>query len=475
MSFQIDWHLHRRQDATKQLALFHAIRERIVTGSSSTGEALPSTRDLARQYGLSRGTVTQVYEMLAADGYIRSESRQRTLVSYRSPTAEPVKGVDVVLSEWARRCRPHQPAERAEAKVHFYPGFTDQRIFPNREWQRSISRSLRQPSQRVLHPAGHPELRERLAAHLRYHRNIQARAENTVIVNGSTQAIALLALMLLEKGDRAIMEDPGFGGTHSAILAAGGLAIRAPVDEQGIDISTLSSIKPRARLAFVTPTHQFPTGVVLSFERRLQLLEWAERQGAIIIEDDYDSEFRRSGKPLEPLRSLSPGRVVYMGTFSRTMSLSLRLGYVVLPDSLIKPFLRAKAVFETYSTAWMEQAALADFMGSGAYERHLRRMTRIYRQRHDTLLQLFEEHLPGAFVWTASDAGLHLFGRWQYGRQRFNRFEKQCAAAGIGFTSADRFYESKSPPSALFAFAHLNPEEAAPAIERMGRILKRLQ
>lgn len=475
MSFQIDWHRHRIRYATKQLALFHAIRERILSGSSSFGEVLPSTRDLARQYGLSRGTVTLVYEMLTADGYIRSEDRQRTVVSYQAPVATPTQGANVVLSGWAQRCRPHRPSERPDTNVHFFPGFTDQRIFPHREWYRSISRSLRQTSRHVLHPAGHPDLRERLAAHLRYHRNIQATVDNTVIVNGSTQAIALIALMLLEKGDRAIMEDPGFGGTHSAILAAGGRVVRAPVDEHGIDLSALSGIERRARLAFVTPTHQFPTGVVLSFERRLQLLEWAEGQRAIIIEDDYDSEFRRSGKPLEPLRSLSPNRVVYMGTFSRTMSLSLRLGYVVLPDTLIESFLRAKAVFETYSTAWMEQAALADFMGSGAYERHLRRMTRIYRQRHDTLLQLFEEHLPGAFGWTASDAGLHLFGRWQYGRQRLNRFEKQCEAAGIGFTNADRFYESKSPPSALFAFAHLNPEEAASAIERMGRILKRLQ
>ena len=468
MAFQIDFRAHLAERKKKHSALYHALRERIASGTSAVGELLPSTRELAASYGLSRGTVTLVYEMLAADGYIELNERRSATVSYQGPRSGNSERRSLPLSEWAGRLMP-QSLSDSTSLPHFLPGLTDRRIFPEREWNRSMLKALRSTDSVSLHPAGHGDLRERIAAHLRHHRNIQATAENTVIVNGSTQAITLLCHLLLNKGDTGILEDPGFGGTKSAILATGARVFRIPVDDQGINTSLLKRSGKRARLAFVTPTHQFPTGVVLSSERRQRLVEWAEANGSIIVEDDYDSEFRRKIRPLEPLRGLAPQSVVYVGTFSRTLSLSLRLGYVTLPNALVDPFLRAKQIFESHSSAWVEQRALAEFMGAGHYERHLRRMTRIYRQRHDALLHAFRKHMPRAFEFTDSDAGLHLFGRWQHGVDKFRRFFRLCSENGPVFRDAGLYYDTGGLPSAVFSFAHIAEQESPGIVSRMAK------
>lgn len=468
MAFQIDFRAHLAERKKKHSALYHALRERIASGTSAMGEILPSTRELAASYGLSRGTVTLVYDMLAADGYIELNERRSATVSYQGPRSGNSERRSLPLSEWSRRLIP-QVLSDSTSLPHFLPGMTDRRIFPERGWNRSMLKTLRSTDTVSLHPAGHWELRDRIAAHLRHHRNIHASAENTVIVNGSTQAIALLCHLLLNKGDTGILEDPGFGGTKSAILATGARALHIPVDDQGIDTSLLKRSGKRARLAFVTPTHQFPTGVVLSSERRHRLVEWAEANDSIIVEDDYDSEFRRKIRPLEPLRALAPQSVVYVGTFSRTLSLSLRLGYVTLPDALLDPFVRAKQVFESHSSAWVEQGALARFMGGGHYEHHLRRMTRIYKQRHDALLNAFLKYMPHAFEFTDSDAGLHLFGRWQHGVHKFRKFFRLCSEKSPVFRNAGLYYDAGAPPSAVFSFAHIAEQEAPIMVQRMAK------
>jgi GntR family transcriptional regulator/MocR family aminotransferase len=213
---------------------------------------------------------------------------------------------------------------------------------------------------------------------------------------------------------------------------------------------------------------------VLSYERRRALLAWARRRDAIIIEDDYDSEFKREGLPVEPLKVMDQeARVVYTGTFSKTTYAGLRLGYVILPDSLRDSFRRARRLFESGAPSRLEQMTLALFMQSGDYERHLRRSIRVYRERHRYILHLFERHLPGAFEWSPSNAGLHVFGYWQGTKGELDRFAAQCQRRGIYWSATDAFYLRRPVASALFGYSHLRQEQMYAALRRMGRVYRR--
>jgi GntR family transcriptional regulator/MocR family aminotransferase len=250
-------------------------------------------------------------------------------------------------------------------------------------------------------------------------------------------------------------------------MAAGGKVIEAEVDHAGIKLADWD-----ARLLFVTPSRQFPTGAVLSMERRQALLQWATRRGAIIVEDDYDSEFRHHGRPIEPLKALdAQGRVVYIGTFSKTMHPDLRLGYAVVPSGLRDAFLKAKQLFEPHPTAILEQRALASFMNSGQYERHLRRMKRIYSRRYEGMFAEMTRRLSDLFEHIPSDAGLHMFVWWKGSNDTWSRFKASCRDAGIIWSDGDPNYaEHKQRPSACFGFSHLEEPEILKGIDMMRTI-----
>lgn len=443
----------------KTRPIFEALRREILAGRFSAGEKLPGSRALAQEFAVSRGTVNLVLATLAAESLIeiRPGSKARVL-HVAQPRKKAARNLPVHLSAWAKRLA---PLERRDPSVFFAPGRLADEYFPAVQWQRAVKDSHRNSgklsSSHHTSTAGFIELRKNIAAHLAYSRGLGTAAENIVIVNGSTQAIALIAQLLLDTKDRAAFEDPGFRGIRAAVHATGARGIACPLDSEGMLVPT----KP-CRLLFVTPASQFPTGIRMSHARRAGLMQFALQHNAFIVEDEYDSEFSRLPNAPQPLKLVdSDDRVIYVGSFSRTMFASLRLGYCVLPDALVEPFLRARQLYDSVPPALSDQMAMAAFMASGAYRLHIARMKKIYNERHRLLLSALQTHLGHLFAFEPSAAGLSIFGRWKRTQLQFEATARKLAANGAGWQSIDGYSAGRPPLAALFAFSHLNPQAIA--------------
>lgn len=500
MDFVIQYHRHRAEAKTETEAVYQAIREAILQGILRQGIRLPSTRELAASLSLSRGTVNQVYEMLAAEGYVEAQVGRGTYVTYgvMKPVLAPGRQhVTAPLSEWGRRIMQASPAQWVGTGVgnpnptsvatghgsarHIHPSivsFTlqgpDIDTFPMMEWKRAMYTQVREVYGEGLtdscEPAGYLPLREAIARMLGRARGIQADAADIAILHGSMQAIFLLAQLLLQPGDHALLENPGYGGTLQAVQATGAKVTAGEVDENGLIPQEWA-----AKMLFVTAGRQFPTGAVLSMARRQRLLAWAFETQAWIVEDDYDSEFRYRGKPVEPLKALdSEGRVVYVGSFSKSMPAPLRIGYVVLPPGLRSAFLQAQRLAEPHPSGLVEQQALAAFLNEGGYEKHLRRMKRIYARRRELLQAELNEKLAGRFKLFPADAGLHLFAQWQGTSEQYAQFLAACRQAGVEWTDGSAYYMSAHQSAACFGFAHLTEERIMLGVHRMQEALRRL-
>ncbi|PYI52069.1 PLP-dependent aminotransferase family protein [Paenibacillus flagellatus] len=462
----------------KYEALYHAIKDSIADGKLEYGAKLPSSRELGKLYALSRGIVSQVYDMLASEGYVESEVGRGTYVAYRRdrmPAADEGGGRECDLSAWGRRiaAEPPHPSPEPKAPIEFAIGYGDKSLFPTTAWNRALYAQVRRMGDvsdgDVFAAEGHEPLREAVGRHLRRVRGIRADASSVAIVNGSMQAIGLLTQLLVEPGAPVVVENPCYSGFLSAIAAAGGRPVAAETDEHGIVPSDWD-----AKLLFVTPSRQFPTGAVLGLERRQRLLAWAAERGAIVVEDDYDSEFRHRGRPIEPLKALDrDDRVVYVGTFTRTMMHHFRIGYAVLPARLREPFLRAKRLFEPHPASILEQRALAAFMNGGEYERHLRRLGRVYSRKFELLRGLLASELAGAFAPVPSDAGLHVFARWRGSAESYGAFRRDCFDAGVAWSDGSRYYAERPVASACFGFAHLSEADIAEGVRRMREAWER--
>ncbi|MEY9096179.1 aminotransferase class I/II-fold pyridoxal phosphate-dependent enzyme [Paenibacillus sp. RC84] len=400
-----------------------------------------------------------------AGGMKQAGNAGRT-AAHASPPARADETRSRSAASWS--ADPHTPA--GPGSVVFELSGTDSVAFPRQAWNRCLHEQVRSAAfleSPLRDPQGDYSLRSAIALHLRRSRSIDADPDCVAIVNGSMQAIALTMQLLVGPGDEVVVESPGYSGAVRAAAAAGGVPVDAPVDGQGIIPQPWN-----ARLLFVTPGRQFPTGAVLPLKRRQELLRWAKERGAVIIEDDYDTEFRYAGRPLEPLKALDrEGRVLFVGTFSRTMYAGLRLGYAVLPPSLVEPFRRAKQHYEPLTTGMMEQRALAAFMNSGAYERHLRRMQRVYGEKA-ALLRSGLTALDPAFEWMPSEAGLHIFGWWKGGAEAYRRFAAECAERGVFWRDAGQHVRCGGRPAACFGFGHLSREEIGRGIAVMTEVLR---
>ncbi|MFB9277939.1 PLP-dependent aminotransferase family protein [Cohnella cellulosilytica] len=484
---------------SKHLAMYLAIREAIGQGKLSPGEKLPSTRQLAALYGLSRGSVSLAYEMLSAEGFVQAGVGQGTFVAGTereetgtgpSPDGRESGGETVPepprLTKWGLRLQETQsaaprsdgseghydgdrPADEADV-VSFVPAGLGPDRFPWHEWKAEVAqqwRSFGASGAADGHGTeGSLALRKAIAGRLRRERGIPCREEDIVVTSGSMQAIALLSQLLLEEGKAAVIENPGYVGTRNAVKATGAAIVAGRTDGGGI--------VPRdwdAELLFVTPTRQFPTGVVLSYERRLSLLAWASRRGAWIVEDDYDSDFRWGGRPIEPLKALDrEGRVVYVGTFSRSMSASMRIGFAVVPQELMQPFLLAKKLYDPYPTGIAEQQALANWMSSGGYDRHMRKMRRVLGKLENKLRACLDADLQGLFTAFPSDAGLHVYARWEGTEEAYRRLLEACLRRGVKWKDGSAYdipVGEKPPPSALFGFSHLNERQIEDGVRRI--------
>lgn len=471
---------------SKYERLYHALRDAILGGKLAFGDRIPSSRELANAYGFSRGTVTNVLEALSVEGYLTTRIGAGTFVAYRATLSTPadVPAKEVRLSEWGRRVarlseegRPSgdraesdRIRERSIPSISFRVGLPDMSLFPRDAWNRCLHEATRALTAKLdedaHQPLGVPALREAVAKHLHRSRGIAANANNVAIVNGSKQAIVLLTQLLAGPGDAVVAEKPGYGGIREAVIASGAALIEGEVDDSGLQPQDWD-----ANLLFVTPNRQYPTGAVLGMARRQQLLRWATERGAFIVEDEFDSEFRHRGKPLETLTSLdaSAGVVLYVGTFSRTMMTDLRLGFVVLPDALVRPFARAKSLYEPHPSAIVEQRALALFLNSGQYERHLRRMKRAYGRKFALLRGALNEW-DAPIRWVEGDAGLHVFGWWQGSEERYRAYEEACRQAGVAWTT--RAEREAGGIGISLGFSHLADGELLRGVETMARVYR---
>jgi GntR family transcriptional regulator/MocR family aminotransferase len=418
----------RRDDAAPlHRQLEHELRTAIRSGRLPADSALPSSRALADQLSLSRGVVVEAYEQLVAEGYLTSRQGGATRVAGNvTPTKPSTPAV----------ARPMPPG--LALRIDFGYGRPDVTQFPRQAWMKSLRRVMNEaPSDRFgyLDLRGAPELRSALATYLNRVRNTCADPEHIVISNGFAQALRLMVQVVKDQGGRRIAgEDPGFQDLRLAAADHGMEVVPVPVDESGIDVAALSRSSVDA--VVVTPAHHFPTGAVMSAERRAALVDWAKDRGALILEDDYDAEYRYDREPIGALHGLAPEHVLYAGSASKTLAPGLRLGWMLVPPALVEPIARKKEQIDRGSAS-LEQLAFADFLVRGEFDHHLRRMRPVYRARRDALLDAIARHLPDLRPVGAS-AGLHVFAWLPPGVDEPNVVER-AAAAGVGIYGLSRY------------------------------------
>lgn len=423
--------LDRRRGLSLQL--YQALRARVLDGRLSSGTRLPASRDLAKVLALSRNSVVRAYDQLYAEGYIESRVGDGTYVSRLPKLSTEVStglypglstGLSTIvhkstedLSSNASSSVPldrlknhHLPAPRSGPARAFRVGVPAFDLFPFDVWAKLHAGFWRNPDPALLgygDPAGEPQLRELIAAYLRQSRGISCTSGQIVITSGAQQAITLCAQLLVQPGQAVAVENPGYRAAGHAFAVAGGQVKGVAVDAEGLDCARLEQL-PDCRVAYVTPAHQYPTGVTMSLARRLQLLAWAERSDGWIIEDDYDGEYRYSGAPLAPLAALDQqGRVLYVGTFGKIAFPALRLGYLVLPQSLVEPFSQARALAVRHSEVGT-QSVMAQFMALGHFQRHIRRMRRAALSRRNVLKAGWPTTVAGLGTMPEVAAGLHV-------------------------------------------------------------------
>jgi GntR family transcriptional regulator/MocR family aminotransferase len=465
--------------------LYDALRAAIVEGRVMPGTRLPSTRALAEDLGVSRSTITSSFAQLHSEGYLQATTGSGTFVCNDLPDDLPsahtrrgarADGASIRLSTYGALLAEAGPLEppRVAGTIDFRDGRPAFDHFPFDEWRRCISAAAKREGAWLDYrpdPAGHPPLREAIAEYLGRARAVLCSADDVVIVSGSQQAIDIVARVLIEPGDVVALEEPGYLGAQRT-FAANGADLRAiPVDADGIRVDLLAPQAAGARLVYVTPSHQFPLGVVLSSERRRQLLAWAEEAGAVIVEDDYDSAYRYEGRPIPALFGLDRSeRVVYVGTFSKTMFPALRVGYVVVPPALREVVFAAKA-FSDRQSPILEQRALATFITDGGFERHLRRMRILYRARRAALLAALRYYIGDDVEVIGDRAGMHLVARLPVGDSR--AFAARALQAGVVLMSTEAHHLHASVPGEfIFGFAEHDESTMDDGIARLGRLLR---
>ncbi|HEU5196345.1 MAG TPA: PLP-dependent aminotransferase family protein [Methylomirabilota bacterium] len=464
--------------------VYHALKTLIRDGRLAAGARLPSTRELAADLRVSRNTVMLAYEQLLAEGYLVTRDRATTSVANAQPAVTPRptsrsrSSPPGPVSAYARRLTQLLPAPppstgRSGLRYDFRYGEPPVDEFPRQIWRRLLAARARRAARGTLgyaSPAGYPPLRAALAEYLKRARGIVCEPEQIVITSGSQQGFDLAARVLLDPGDVAVVEEPHYPGVTIPFEAAGVRLARVPVDAAGLRTDRLPAC---ARLAYVTPCHQFPTGVIMPLERRLALLAWAARAGAWVLEDDYVSEFRYEGHPLEALQSLDrDGRVVYVGTFSKTLFPALRLAYLVLPPALVPAFVAAKWAADRFSPT-LGQEALTDFITSGQFERYLRRAGNRNAAKRRALIGALREHFGERVEIAGENTGVHLVVWLNDVRPReLPALIARAKEAGVGIYSVAPSHAT--PPSRaglLFGYASLSEADIRAGIRRLAELL----
>jgi GntR family transcriptional regulator / MocR family aminotransferase len=474
-------HVDPNARATLQQQIYDGIRRAILTGLARPGARLPSSRVLAADLGVCRATSLLAVEQLIAEGYVVTRPGAGAYVAPDLPDDLPR-----VRRDWRRVTARHPPlSARATALAGARPrawrlpggprpfriGTPAVDLLPVHLWSRLTARRQRSASASQFDYGEWPPLREAIAAHLRSARGTQCSAEQVLIVAGAQAGLDLMARLLLDPGDAAWMEEPGYPGAQNALFAAGARLVPVPVDEEGLDVESGIRRARDARLAYVTPSHQFPLGVVMSLSRRLALLKWASAAEAWVVEDDYDSEFRHGTRPVPCLHGIDvDNRVIYIGTFSKSLFPSLRLGFVVVPRDLRERLVAARRALEIQPPV-LNQAVLADFMMEGHYERHLRRMRAVYRERLEAMVSAAARFCGGALRVRPVLTGLHAVADLDEGDDE--RVAREAIALGVEAMPLS-MYASIAPTAGtcanglLLGFAPIRPEDAADGMRRLA-------
>lgn len=473
--------------------LFDRLRGQILAGQLAAGIRLPSTRSLAAELGVSRTTTALAYEHLQLEGYIESRVGDGTRVAslwperHAQPDPNPPADDGLVTAPRAGLGRRGQLladtpfpesfyADRATAAADLFGvGQPDVSLFPHETWARLIAkhaRHLARTHSYYQNVPGYLPLREAIAAHIGVTRGVHCDREQVMLTTGAQGALDLIARALLDPGDLAWVEDPGYGGARGALLGAGADLVPVPVDLQGIDVAAGQARCRHARLAIVTPSHQFPTGVTMSLSRRLALLEWARAANAWIVEDDYDSEYRFSGRPLEALQGLAPAsHVIYIGTLSKILFPSMRLGYVVAPPALVEAFVAVRRFMDIHAPL-LEQVALADFFAEGHFARYVRKMRGRYLERRNALVDAIRRELGSVLDVVAPEAGMHLVA-WLPTGVDGQTITNAAAAYGLRILPVSRFCLNPPPRDGLvLGFAGNTPWQLRAGVHQLARAIR---
>ena len=450
--------LHRQIEAS--------IRERIRSGALPAGIALPPTRALAVELGLTRGVVVEAYAQLVAEGYLTSRSGGYTQVSLASTAAPPA----------ALRAPQSTPSPQPRPAVDFGYGRGNLAAFPRAAWLRSVRRVLTEtPDERLgyLDGRGAIELRSALAAYLNRVRGTNATPETIIITNGYAQAASLLIAVLAARGATTLaVEDPSATDDARPIATALGMnVVGVPVGEDGVRVDAVAALE--ADVLVLTPSHQWPTGGVLSPEARAAVLAWAQRTGALVLEDDYDAEYRYDRAPVGAIQGLDPDRVAYAGTASKTLAPGFRLGWIIPPPELVEPFAEAKLLADRGSPI-LDQLTFADFLSRGEFDRHLRRMRPVYRSRRDALLSALAQHVPDLQP-AGIAAGLHLVA-WLPPDLDETTVIAAAARHGVAVAAVSPYRLSPPPRGGLiFGYSNLSERQIADGITRLAQAISSIR
>jgi GntR family transcriptional regulator/MocR family aminotransferase len=463
--------------------LTRALKQAVLDGRLRTGQRLPSTRTLAAELQLSRNTVLASYEELSAEGFLQgkvgSGSYVAAIESAPAPDTAPVPG-PIALSAYARRGldahRQRMPGgEHRDLRYNLQYGAPLVNTALTSAWRRELSRAAAYAPMDYPDAQGLPALREALCGYLARRRGLVAAPEQVLIVSGTQEAFALSAQVLLDPGDRVAIEDPHYRAASRVFHAHGLLVEGIPVDAEGAVCAALRTT-PAAKLACVTPSHQFPTGAVMSLQRRMALLRHAREHDAWILEDDYDGEFRYAGAPLAALRALDAhDRTLYVGTFSKALFPSLRLGYMVLPQALVRAFRTAKWLADAGCAA-IEQLALAHFIDAGGFERHLRRAAKVLRARRSALVEGLRTHAGDRLEVSDARAGMHLVA-WlrDYDAARCAQLVALGRGVGLGlYPIAPYYLQPQARQALLLGYCGLGVGEIQAATQLLGRCMAQL-
>ena len=478
-----EWMLPPRDARTPAYRwLYDALRAEILEGRLRPGARLPGTRDLAAQYGLSRGTIVSAFDQLKSEGYVDGSVGSGTYVSAvlpdellkvkrpARPQAAPHRQARRSVSGYARRLPPFTGFDTRRPRA-FHTDLPALDLFPTTLWTQLAAKRLRRLSHALLlgsEPMGHPPLRRAIADYLVASRGVKCEPEQIAVVSGTQDALDLVARLLLDPGDRVCMEDPGYQSAASLFESVGARVYPVPLDEQGMNVPRVRD----ARLVYVTPAHQFPLGMTMTLARRLELLEWARSSGALIFEDDYDSEYRYSGRPIPSLQGLDAGgQVLFCGTFNKVLFPSLRLAYLVIPPDLVPHFTEAIALTRRHAPQ-LDQAVLCDFITEGHLGRHLRRMRQIYAERLSVLMESARRQLAGLVAISDVEAGLQTVGWLGEGIEE-EAATRAAAARDVEVTPLARYARQPMARQGLkLGFAAVDAEEIRRGVGELARALE---